>query len=90
MRKIVLLVALAACKGGGNEDSDVPLDCDTTDPGGMICSVPEECRIECLCEGGSWIEASGCEGQCASAQSLCDVYCQGVGWSGQHCFEPEE
>jgi len=89
VRYLPVLLLLAACKGGSSEETGWTLDCDHTDPGGMVCSDPGQCEIECLCTDGSQIVASGCEGQCPSAESLCSVYCQGVGWSGEHCFQPE-
>jgi hypothetical protein len=83
-----LLVILACSQGGAESGDGLPPGCDTTDPGGRTCSVPDECVITCLCTGGSTIEASSCEGQCGSPAALCPTYCQGVGWDGLWCFEP--
>lgn len=88
--RVLALALIFACGGGDSEDSEsiIPEGCDTTDPGGMTCSVAGQCRVECYCEG-SIIEASGCEGECPSAETLCETYCQAVGWTGVACYEPE-
>lgn len=86
--RLAVLVFLVACNGRKDSDTGpvLPPDCDTTDPGGQTCSVASECHVECLCNGGSRIQAERCEGQCPSNADQCDVYCSAVGWTGVACW----
>ncbi len=86
MRNFLFLVLLA-CHGGEESDTGpvIPPDCDVVDPGGDTCSVPSECRVECLCSNDSRVTMERCEGQCPTNASQCGLGCQAVGWSGVAC-----
>lgn len=82
-----MLLLLIACSGNADTDTGpvIPDGCDADDPGGETCSVASECRVECLCTGGSRVTVERCEGQCPTNESQCGVACQAVGWSGVAC-----
>ena len=87
LMRYLILPLFFACHGGEESDTGpvVPDGCDASDPGGNTCSVPSECRVECICSNESRVTVERCEGECPANASQCGVGCQAVGWSGVAC-----